>query len=518
MASNIIPLRPPGADEHAQSETERKQALFDWGGAVLRELGVTKAVRAAQSVEELRGVAFDVNSAEVALAILAALHPATGQRHDHFFGMREGALRKILRSRFDDLKKTREADLKRRGKWTDDWEAQLILKDGKPTACLANLILILRKNPDWKDVIAWDEFNLRVAIRKQPPWMGHEAADAPWTDHHESQTRVWFQKRKLNPSLGDVGRAVQATAKHNRFHPVRAYLSALVWDGVPRLDSWITTFLHAEDTPYTRAVGPRYLISAVARVFEPGCQVDHMLVLEGGQGRLKSQALRALATRDDWFTDRLSAVASKDAAIEMSGTWIVEIAEMDALLKATSSATKAFLTRARDRFRPPYGVHLVNQPRQCVLAGTINPSGGYLTDPTDSRRFWPVTCVGMIDLEGLKASRDQLWAEAVVRYKAKGKWWLETPALEALATAEQAVRFATDAWQEPISKWLKDRTEVALLDVLKRALGFTTPEQQTQAAQKRVVAILTGMGFSLHRPRRNGRRVQVYQRDPVPQR
>ena len=179
------------------------------------------------------------------------------------------------------------------------------------------------------------------------------------------------------------------------------------------------TYFHVEDSEYVRAIGSRYLISAVARIYEPGCKVDHMLVLEGPQGKQKSEALRTLAINDDWFTDRLSHLASKDAVLETAGVLLVEIAEMDALTKATSSAIKSFLTRRHDRFRPPYGKHTINLPRQCVFAATINPPvGGYLKDPTGARRFWPVACRGMIDRDGLEKVRDQLWAEAVHQFKA----------------------------------------------------------------------------------------------------
>ncbi len=173
--------------------------------------------------------------------------------------------------------------------------------------------------------------------------------------------------------------------------------------------------------------------------------VDHMLVLEGPQGKSKSEALRTLAVRDAWYTDRLSHVASKDAAQEMAGVWLIEIAEMDALTRAAASEKKAFLTRRSDRFRPPYGRHQIRLPRQCVFAGTINqPFGGYLTDPTGARRYWPVACRSTIDRSGLERDRDQLWAEAVTRFKAHEKWWLETPGLELLAAAEQAARFKGD--------------------------------------------------------------------------
>jgi putative DNA primase/helicase len=504
------------ADEHARADTQRKQRLFEWCDAVLERLRLDKAVAAAKSIEELRRVTFDADSAEITLAIRDALHPASGRREEHFRGLKDGGLKLILKNRFTDLKKTREAAL-RRGK-QPDWRDQLILdKEDKIIANLANLTLILTEAPKWKGVLAYDEFNARVVIKGRPPWE-EEASNTPWTDHHETQVRVWFQREgRISPSAGDVGRAVQAAARYNPFHPVRNHFEALVWDGVPRLESWLRTYFQVQDSEYVRAIGPRYLISAVARIYRPGCQVDHTLVLEGPQGKQKSAALRTLAIKNDWFTDQLSHLASKDAAIETAGVLLVEIAEMDALIKATASAAKSYLTRRYDRFRPPYGKHPINLPRQCVFAATINPTvGGYLKDPTGSRRFWPVTCRGMIDRDGLEKGRDQLWAEAVHRFKAEAPWWLETPELEALATAEQTARFVVDAWEEPIREWLGDRNDAGCLEeVLEHALGLARKDQ-TQSAQKRVVAILTHLGFEKRRPRTPEGRQNRYQRDPIP--
>jgi predicted P-loop ATPase len=206
----------------------------------------------------------------------------------------------------------------------------------------------------------------------------------------------------------------------------------------------------------------------------------------------------------------------KDAVLETAGVLLVEIAEMDALTKATPSAIKSFLSRRRDRFRPPYGKHTINLPRQCVFAATINPTmGGYLKDVTGSRRFWPVNCRGMIDCEGLELVRDQLWAEAVTLFRAGTCWWLETSELEALATTEQTARFVVDAWEEPIREWLADRIDTSVWEVLEHALGLG-PKHWTQSAQKRVVDILTRMGFAKRRPRTLEGRKQRYQRDPTP--
>jgi predicted P-loop ATPase len=515
MASNIIPISS-GAEEHARAETERKRQLFKWADELLKELGLAGRIDLANSIQELGKIVFDADAAEVELAIREALHPASGTKADCFAGLRERGLKRILKMRFDEMKASRETELRRRGgrrqtafDWTDELKFD---KDGGIRPILSNLVLYLRHHPLWQGVLAFDEFNACVMIRKRPPW-GDEAPDAQWTDHYESLTRVWFQGEDINAGFGDVGRAVQAAARSNPFHPVRDYLETLSWDGTPRLDRWLETYFHATgNAAYLRAVGPRFLISAVARVYQPGCQVDHAMVLEGPQGRLKSAALRTLAVRDSWFTDRLSHVASKDAAQEIAGVWLVELAEMDVLVKTTASAKKAFLTRRSDRFRPPYGKHQIRLQRQCVFAGTINPpAGGYFTDPTGARRFWPVACRGTIDRDGLERDRDQLWAEAVVRHKAGATWWLETATLEALAAEEQKARFKTDVWTDPIEEWIGRRKDVTMSEVLQGALGIAKGDQ-SRSAEMRVANILTHLGFEKYRAHRGSERQNRYRR------
>jgi predicted P-loop ATPase len=512
--SAIIPLKT-GTDEHARAETDRKRRLFSWADLVLQQLGFADRVAQAGSVDDLRKVRFDADTIEVALAIRDALHPATGKREEHFVGLNDAGLKRLLKTRFNELKKEREEALRSGGsgrRATHDWSEDLVLDDaGGVRALLTNLISILREHPNWRGVLAYNEFNARVVIRKRLPW-GDETIDATWTDHHDSLTRAWFQREDIAAQHADVGRAVQAAARANVFHPVRDFFDALVWDGTPRLDTWLSTFLHVDDTEYSRAVGPRFLISAVARVYKPGCKVDHTLVLEGSQGKQKSEVLRTLAIQDDWFTDRLSNVGSKDAALEMPGVLLVEIAELDAFTKASSSAVKGFLTRRFDRFRPPFGKYPIRLLRQCVFAGTVNPTaGGYLKDPTGARRIWPVACQGVIDREALERDRSQLWAEAVARFNAGAKWWLETPELEALATAEQALRFKEDAWKGPISKWLGKRQDASLAEVFECALKIS-PRDQTHSAAIRVANILTQLGFTKYRARKGNERENRYQR------
>jgi predicted P-loop ATPase len=518
-----FPSPPPDADEYAHAETERKRRLFEWADRILADLGLADKVRNANTLDDLRRIKFDdADASEIDLAIRDVLHPATGRKHAHFAGMNEGMLKRLLKTRFRELKKQREAEL-RRGQtaggsqsstysWTDDLKLD---KNSAVRPLLHNLILFLRHHPQWQGVLGFDEFMAQVVIRQQPAW-GEEAPDAPWTDHHETLTRRWFQKEDINAALGDIGRAVQAVARDNRFHPVRNYFDALIWDGTPRIDTWLSKYFHAADSEYIRAIGPRWLISSVARIYQPGCQVDHTLVLEGPQGKQKSQALRTLSKNQSWVTDRLSHIGSKDAAIEIAGIQIVELAEMDALTKASSSTSKSYLTRQYDRFRPPYGKHPINLPRQCVFAATINPpAGGYLKDPTGERRFWPVACQSTIDRDALERDRDQLWAEAYARYRAGAKWWLETPELEALATTEQRTRYRSDPWREIVERWIGRRNDVSISQVLKGALKIP-PREQTQRAQTRVANILTELGFTKYRPRRSGKREYRYCRENEP--
>ena len=332
----------------------------------------------------------------------------------------------------------------------------------------------------------------------------------------------WLQRREINVAPVVVSRSVGAVARDIRVHPVREYLNRLHWDGTPRLEGWTVTHLGAEDTPLNRAFGSLWMISAVARIMQPGSKADHMLILEGPQGAKKSTALTVLAG-DGWFTDELAEIGSKDAALQMRGVWIIEIAELDAIGRAEVSRIKAFLSRTVDRYRPPYDRYVVDVPRQCVFAGSVNPDT-YLRDETGNRRFWPVRC-GRIDLDALRRDRDQLWAEAVVRYREGAIWWIDDRDLIAAANAEQEARVQADAWDALIERWLvfeKRRVnrgyagfddwqteeiersspivDVSVGEILEQAIGIE-PARWTKSDQMRVGAYLKTKGWKRYNAR-----------------
>jgi predicted P-loop ATPase len=143
-----------------------------------------------------------------------------------------------------------------------------------------------------------------------------------------------------------------------------------------------------ENLSYVEAVGSRWLISAVARIMNPGAKADCCLILEGPQGITKSTALRILAS-PEWFTDSIPSLEHKDSAIQLLGKLIAEFSELDRLSRSEVTLVKSYVSRAVDRFRPPYGTRASDFGRQCIFAGTVNKAA-YLADETGARRFWPL--------------------------------------------------------------------------------------------------------------------------------
>jgi predicted P-loop ATPase len=231
----------------------------------------------------------------------------------------------------------------------------------------------------------------------------------------------------------------------------------------------------------------------VARILSPGVKADTCLILEGPQGIKKSTALRVLG--EPWFTDQIPELGSKDAAIQIHGVWIVEIAELESMARTEVGRVKAFMSCQSDRFRPPYAARPIDSPRQCVFAGSVNHAD-YLRDDTGNRRFWPVECkAAVIDIDGLAATKDQLWAEAVYLHFEGKAWWLDTVELTKEAEAEQSARYEGDPWDELILKWAEGRESISVAEVLMNCLE-KRKDLWTQMDKNRVARCLRVNGWA----------------------
>jgi predicted P-loop ATPase len=204
-----------------------------------------------------------------------------------------------------------------------DWLKQCILGDGKPPRPLpnvANALTALRNDPAVREALGYDEMLCAVVLQHEigQPIGGNVAEPRAFTDADYTDLQEWMQGAGLKRIAHDVVRhAVDSRARANSYHPVRDYLESLKWDGKKRLSVWLSTKLGAELNPYTQAIGRMFFISMIARIVEPGCKVDHMLVLEGSQGQLKSSACEVLA--GEYFFDDLRDITHKDASQHLRG-------------------------------------------------------------------------------------------------------------------------------------------------------------------------------------------------------
>ena len=219
----------------------------------------------------------------------------------------------------------------------------LLNLNGTVKPILANAITALRGADEWKGALAYDDFALRTVALRAPPWMSADVqAPFPWTTSDDILATNWFQHQGICVPQHVAGPAVEVVAKDRRIHPVREYLQSLTWDGTSRLRSWLTKYLGVEPSLYAAAVGTRWMISAVARILSPGVKADTCLILEGPQGIKKSTALRVLG--EPWFTDQIPELGSKDAAIQIHGVWIIEIAELESMARTEVGRVKAFMS------------------------------------------------------------------------------------------------------------------------------------------------------------------------------
>jgi predicted P-loop ATPase len=324
-------------------------------------------------------------------------------------------------------------------------------KTGRPQKTFENTLIAARHMASMPE---WDEFNHRAVFRGVLPWSSR--CNRVLDDELIREVRFHFlSSYGFETTKEHVSDAILTVAGQHRFHPVRDYLDRLDWDGQERLDSWLIDLCDVDDTPYARAVGRKFLVAAVARVFRPGCKFDSVLTLQGTQGAGKSTLARILAS-DEFFTDNISGdLGQADVVQSLQGRWIVELAELDGLRRSDVPTVKAFLSRTADRARFAYERHAADYPRQCVFIATTNEDA-FLRDTTGNRRFWPVT-VGVIRLDELRACRDQLWAEAVAAFHS-GEALTLPEALWPDASAQQEERHAHDPWEEILRGYVEGST------------------------------------------------------------
>jgi predicted P-loop ATPase len=400
------------------------------------------------------------------------------------------------------------------------WAADVYNRAAKKKGSfLHNLITFLGDDPRWRGGIRHNDFTYTIEVCDPfPPQLGQAmtAYRALRDPIDIIRTLLDVQQNGFpTASQKNVWDALIAVAHDHAYHPVRDWLTSLEWDGVARIERLFLDYFPGElpseeeadridrdnrKTPrsrtlcYLRGIGKRFMVSGVARVFEPGCKVDTVVVLVGPEGYDKSTGLRALVPNPAWYTDDVSPnLIDRDTKESLTGKWILELAEMPHI-RRDNEKFKAFLSRQADRFRQAYGRASEDRRRQGIFCGTSNDL--QLTSETGNRRIWPARVNRKVKVAAIKRDCEQLWAEAAYWYRQGFEWWLP-PEIEAIARQVQEDFLEEDTWVAAIGDWLDgcgpadivgcDATTTAKLSAgrkKERQLGFALRE------------LLDGLGFS----------------------
>lgn len=381
-----------------------------------------------------------------------------------------------------------------------DWKEGLIIDgDGTVKGRLSNLSKIFDNDPAYKNVFYFDEFSQQILIRnpKKP--------NEPVIYDNDTMARMRVRLADIYGDFKpyDVDAIVISTAMKNRIHPLQERIKSLVWDARPRIDTWLAHYCGVTDTEYSRIVGRKWLIAAIARLFRPGCKADNVLVLEGAQGARKSTALRALCY--GYFLDGKIDIRSKDGLLALFGKWIIEFSELEGMNGRSAEEVKNFLTKQEEHIRRPYGKVEQLFKRTCIFAATTNDDR-YLTDGTGNRRFWPVK-TGQIALERLRQDRDQLWAEALQAFRNGEHWWLdEDSQITEGLRVEQSSRVEQDELADEILEYAREHICIKIANLWADVYGGKR-ENLNRLKQKELAGILKRLGFKKEDRQANGVRM-----------
>lgn len=386
--------------------------------------------------------------------------------------------------------------------------------------------------PEAAGIIAYNEFTNDVVKLKATPW-GTPAG--VWEEIDELELGNWLSREHWLPPMSrqTLEEAVKMIAFRHRYHPARERLNALreTWDKEKRLGTWIARCCRKEGVgdpadpqqQYLARVGTWLVMAIVARVMQPGCKFDYMMILEGGQGLGKSTMSRKLGL--DWFADTGLVLGDKDSYQNLQGVLVYEWGELDSLTRSEVTKVKQFISSQKDRFRASFDRRPKDYPRQVVFIGTTNESH-YLSDPTGNRRFWPVRVTRFIDLDWLDANLDQLFAEAITYVDAGERFHPTQGEQRNLFDAQQLERTVENALESAIRRYLYDEdqrvspygqngtliNEITLADLL-TSFGISV-DKQTPVLTKQASAALGRLGWERGRASGKGgaARPWVYRR------
>lgn len=381
-----------------------------------------------------------------------------------------------------------EAEI-RAGQSRAEWELQFDYK-GNIVCSARNFRNII------SDISVFGE--IRFNELKNAPEKKKKDIITPWTDADDANLRQYIEAKYgiYNKQKYDDG--MKVFLEERRYHPIRDYISGFEWDGQDRIHTFLTKYMLADGTAYTREVSRLIFAGGIHRLYNPGCKFDVMPVLIGThQGEGKSTIVRWLATKDEYFSEVADFEGQKGIEA-LEGSWINEVSELLALTKTKDQeAVKSFLTRQNDRYRMPFDKRVSDHPRQCIFIGTTNKEQ-FLTDKTGNRRFYPVR-VSQTGSELYKKENEvrhaieQCWAQAKALYDAGKLTPYADPEMQDIIFKRQSDATEDDYRTGVIRDFLETREEVCIPMLWYEALKMKSDSRPTKRESNDIALIMQGM-------------------------
>lgn len=362
---------------------------------------------------------------------------------------------------------------------------------GKPLVTVDNFLQILKYDEKFR--------GLKYNLLTYSPEQERDGVTYRWTDADDAEMRRYVEKKYKLHSAQKSDDALRIVLSENQYHPIRDYIDSLQWDGVSRIKDFLIKWTMCENSEYAREVSRLIFAGGIHRLYNPGCKFDDMPVLIGTkQGEGKSTLIRWLALKDDYFTE-VNEFEGQRGIESIEGAWICEVSELLALTKVKEQeAVKSYLTRLNDRYRMPFDKRVTDHPRQCVFIGTTNKEQ-FLTDKTGNRRFLPIKVhqsgYNLFDHEqDIKDDIRQCWAEALCLFKAGQLKPYADRRLVATIRQKQEDATEDDYRVGMIEDYIKDKREVCILELWKKALDMGDFSKPTKKDSNEIGLILQSLG------------------------
>jgi hypothetical protein len=350
--------------------------------------------------------------------------------------------------------------------------------------------------------LAWDIFTDDIK------WAPFDESDKPkkwrrFDDADMTAVRIELERRGIKKGLTVemVRSTIYAAARYNAIDTARAWVNTLQWDGVRRIERFAIDCWGWAESDYSKAVG-RYVWTAMAgRALEPGVQADMAPILVGLQGIRKTTAIKAMVPEDDMYAEVKLDAKDDDQSRSLRGKLVGELEELRGLNSRDLESVKAFVSRRREAWVPKYKEFENFFYRRCLLIGSTNESE-ILADPTGERRWLPGFSA-FIDVDRIRETRDQLWAEGAFEFTMEGVAWEDA---ERLAQIEHPMFKVADAWERAIMQWINtpigiDENDfpmtkgwVSAGEIMSNALGISVA-QQNRTHEARVTRAMKHLGF-----------------------